>query len=247
MIGAGARQATIALSLLVVSWSAPAVAYRPFDGTDATVAAPGEFEVELGPVGYLREGSDRSIVAPALVLNYGFAERWEAVLQSRAQHGLSGDNRQSTVNDDGAFLKGVVREGSLQGHSGPSVATEFGVLLPGVNDEHGVGGSVAAIVSQQFSWLTVHLNGQAAVTRADHADLFIGAIIEGPRDWTVRPVAEVFYDREFDATRTVSGLIGAIWQALDNLALDVALREARANDRSDTEIRAGLTFSFPVR
>ncbi len=30
--------------------AAPALAYRPFDSTDADVAGPGEFELELGPV-----------------------------------------------------------------------------------------------------------------------------------------------------------------------------------------------------
>jgi len=29
----------------------PASAYRPFDGTDAAVAAPGELEIELQPAG----------------------------------------------------------------------------------------------------------------------------------------------------------------------------------------------------
>ena len=36
-----------------------------------------------------------------------------------------------------ALLKSVLREGSLQEKSGPSIATEFGLLLPGVNAEPG--------------------------------------------------------------------------------------------------------------
>lgn len=35
-----------------------AYAYRPFDGTDASVPDAGEFELELGPVQHLREGSE---------------------------------------------------------------------------------------------------------------------------------------------------------------------------------------------
>jgi hypothetical protein len=38
-------------------------AYRPFDGTDAAVAGPKEFELEFGPVHYLREGADKGIIA----------------------------------------------------------------------------------------------------------------------------------------------------------------------------------------
>ena len=36
-----------------------AFAYRPFDSTDAAVAAKGEVELELGPLGFLKTGPDR--------------------------------------------------------------------------------------------------------------------------------------------------------------------------------------------
>src|SRR5262245_22718401 len=49
----------------------PAQAYRPFDGTDAAVADPWEMEIELGPLGYLREGGARYLLAPAVVANIG--------------------------------------------------------------------------------------------------------------------------------------------------------------------------------
>ena len=44
----------VAASLVVLfgaACSGAAFAYRPFDGTDAAVAAPGELEVELQPAG----------------------------------------------------------------------------------------------------------------------------------------------------------------------------------------------------
>ncbi len=41
------------LALLIVFASNDARAYRPFDGTDADVAAKGELELEIGPLGYL--------------------------------------------------------------------------------------------------------------------------------------------------------------------------------------------------
>jgi hypothetical protein len=231
----------------------PAWAYRPFDGTDAGVAAPGEFELELGPAQLLREGSDRTLIAPAVVLNLGVAEDWEAVLQGQGETPLrhSGDvaGRSSFVNN-GLFLKGVLRDGVLQEKPGPSVATEFGVLLPGINGDRGAGASVAGVASQRWAPVTAHFNAQAALTRESHADLFLSTILEGPAEWPVRPVAEVFYERTIGETDVVSGLIGAIWQIRENLAVDAAVREAhvgdRDRDRTQTEIRLGITLAFPI-
>lgn len=243
---AGAAR-VLALVCAVAAGPREAAAYRPFDGTDAAVADKGDLEIELGPAGYLREGSDHALIAPAARFNYGVSERWEAVLEGEATHGLSGSTKRSSLVGNSASLKGVLREGSLQDKPGPSIATEAALLLPGLGDESGVGSSVAGIVSQQWPWLTLHLNAVAAVTRQQHGDVFVGAIIEGPLDWTVRPVAEVFHERDFGSATITSGLIGAIWQVRRNLAFDAALRHASVNDHTLDEVRAGLTFSFPVR
>jgi hypothetical protein len=122
--------------------SAPASAYRPFEGTDADVAKPGTVEIELQPAGRLREGSETSVVAPATVLNIGLTQGWEAVFEGRGQFPLSNPEEAPSLVGAGAFLKGVLRPGSLQDKTGPSVATEFGVLLPGVNAESGFGASL---------------------------------------------------------------------------------------------------------
>jgi hypothetical protein len=237
----------VAASAVAMFWCNEAMAYRPFDGTDAAVAEPDNVEIELGPAEYVRQGDERMLIAPNVRLNYGFAKGWEAVLEGQAAHGLSAAARRTSQIENGFSLKGVLREGALQDQPGPSIATEFGVLLPGINNEHGVGGSVAAIVSQRWEWGTVHLNTAASVTRQQHADLFVGAIVEGPRDWPVRPVAEIFYERDFGEARTRSALIGAIWQVKDDLAVDVGLRGAHVNDHTACEIRAGITFAFVVR
>lgn len=239
--------AAIPVALIWVASSGPALLYRPFDGTDAAVADEDAMEIELGPAEYLREGAERELIAPAIRLNYGFAKGWEAVIEGHATYGLATDTRRSSLVGNAASLKGLLREGSLQGKLGPSVATEFAVLLPGINDEAGTGGSIAGVLSQQWPWITVHLNAAAAITRQRHGDLFLSAIVEGPHDWAVRPAAEVVYERDFGGLRTMSGLIGAIWQLSDDLAIDVGLRSGRINGRSFDELRAGLTFSFPVR
>src|SRR5215470_6127833 len=137
------------LLLLAIAWSDPVLAYRPFNGTDAAVAEPGVVELELGPMQYFELGSTPILFSPDVVLNYGIGERWELVLQGRLAHELLPDSQGPNLIDNGVFLKSVLREGSLQDKSGPSIATEFGLLLPSTRDETGTGASIALIVSQR--------------------------------------------------------------------------------------------------
>ncbi len=233
------------IALCLTAWSGPASAYRPFDGTDAAVAAPGDLEIELQPAGRLREGGNTTLVAPATVFNYGLSEGWEAVFEGQGQTPLS-PSGPTSLTAAGAFLKHVLQPGSLQDKTGPSVATEFGVLLPDSTGSSGVGASLAGIVSQRWDWGTIHLNAETALTRDHQADLFLGGIIEGPSKWSIRPVAEVFYEKEFGKLETISGLIGLIWRVRDNLSFDVGLRHALTNGHQVNELRAGLTFAFPL-
>lgn len=59
-------------------------------------------------------------------------------------------------------------------------------------------------------------------------------------------MAELFYEKAFGDEGTVSGLVGLIWQVSDKLAFDVAFRHALTNGHPVNEIRAGLTFGFPL-
>jgi hypothetical protein len=97
--------------------------------------------------------------------------------------------------------------------------------------------SVAALIAAA---LVVCLGGAA------HADYFLDAIIQGPHDWVVRPVAEIFYENDVGQVSTSSALIGAIWQVQDNIAVDFGLRGAHVNVHTVGEIRAGVTFAFDV-
>ena len=232
--------------LATMSLADNAFAYRPFDGTDAAVAEPGEMEVELQPAGVKRADEQNTLVAPATVLNFGLIKNWELVLETRAETPLSASGP-TIWTDSGAFLKHVLRPGVLQDQTGPSIATEFGILLPDSIGSTGVGASVAGIISQRWDWGTAHLNIAGQLTRDQHADLFTGVILEGPYKWTVRPVAEFFYEEEFDQAHTISALIGAIWQVRDNLSFDVGFRHAVTNGAHINEIRAGLTIGFPLR
>jgi len=233
------------VSTSIIGWSGISFAYRPFDSTDAAVADVGQLEVELGPVEFRRTDEERTIIAPAYVLNFGFAKNWELVLEGRGEHPLPpAEDTRSRFVGDALFLKGVLREGALQDKSGPSVAVEFGPLLPGFNDEQGWGASWLGIVSQRWSGGTIHFDLGVALTREHRGDLFVGTIFEGPYDWTVRPVAEVVYEREFNTIEIYSVLGGAIWKVSDDLSFDFGLREAWFNRQPVTEIRAGLTFAI---
>jgi hypothetical protein len=226
--------------------STASLAYRPFDGTDAAVADPQEVEIELEPAGILRQDARTSLIAPFTIFNYGFAKNWEFVFQGQGQFPLGNSDESASINGVGAFLKHVLREGSLQDASGLSVAIEFGPLLPGVRADSGFGASFGTIVSQRWDWGTVHANVVTELTRDNHADFFLGGIVEGPSKWKVRPVAEFFYEEEIGQSRTVSGLVGAIWQVKDNLSFDVGYRHAVVNGRPVDEFRAGMTFGFSL-
>lgn len=237
-----------AAAATVLASASGAHAYRPFDSTDAAVAPPGEFELELGPVHYLRMGSANALLAPAVVANLGLFDRCEAVLEGQELILTDRVPDQSRIQliDTGAFLKIVLREGALQDKTGPSIGTEVGVLIPEVNADHGVGGSASLLFSERWTIGTLHLNAEGARTREGHAGLFLGSILEGPYQWRVRPVGEVFYEREFDVDRTVSGLLGFIARVDDRLAPDAGARFARMGDLNVFELRAGFTWAFEV-
>jgi hypothetical protein len=235
--------------ILLIAYSGLALAYRPFDSTDADVAHAGEAEIELGPVQWLREGSQRFLQVPAVVANFGFSRDRELVVEGRhevARDPEPGESRSSLV-DNAVSIKQVLRRGVLQDETGPSVASEYGVLLPGVNTQHGTGLSLAGIVSQRSQLGTVHLNAVLARTREHESAVFLGTILEGPYTWRVRPVAEVFTDHTTGSPHANSGLLGAIWRVRDGLSFDAGLRYAQQGSETIHEFRLGLTWAFSYR
>jgi opacity protein-like surface antigen len=237
--------ALIGIGATIVFSTSPALAYRPFDGTDAAVADVKEVEIEFQPFGWQRDDQQKTLITPGVRFNYGFAEGWEFVAEGQLETPLSPFGP-SSFSATGAFLKYVLKPGVLQDQTGLSIATEFGPLLPEVNGDRGTGFSWAGIVSQRWEWGAVHVNVEANLTRDQQGEAFIGAIFEGPAKWKVRPVVEVFYDKVWTQTKTWSALAGAIWQVRDNLSFDAAFRYAVVNGRPVNEIRAGLTFAFSV-
>jgi hypothetical protein len=62
----------------------------------------------------------------------------------------------------------------------------------------------------------------------------------------------IFYEEKIGVARTLSALVGAIWQVNDDLSFDVAVRHAIVNNAGGAgwhpvdEILAGVTFAFPM-
>lgn len=243
------RHLASAAAMALIAHGGAALAYRPFDSTDADVAHAGEAEIELGPVQWLKEGSRRFVHAPAMIANFGLSGERELVIEGRHEIALDRepDEPGSSLVDNGVSIKQVLRPGVLQEESGPSVATEYGLSLPATHGARKTGFSIAAIVSQRWQAATVHLNGALLRTRQGQPGGFLGSILEGPYAWAVRPVAEVFTERASDTPRIDSLLVGAIWRVRDGLALDAGARSARIGDESIHELRLGLTWAFSIR
>jgi hypothetical protein len=218
----------------LVLWCGPALAYRPFDSTDAAVA-------ELGPLSWRHNDDGTQWVVPAVILNYGFTENWEAVLEGHNNIFARGGGE---LSDAALSLKTVVREGSLQQKEGPSIGSEFSVLLPGIGTEDGAGLEWTLLASdrkEDFAW---HLNLGPMLTRDGKGGMVMGGILEGPKDWPVRPVAELRYEKTFGGKTVFAQLIGLIFPIHEGLALDIAYRHAGEGGRPDEQIRAGVTFDL---
>jgi hypothetical protein len=236
-----AKAVASAMLLGVGCYATPSLAYRPFDGTDASVAAAKEWEIELGPAQYHHSDDGVSWLAPSLVVNYGISDRLEAVLEGQGEYFSYGHNQYSNL---AASLKAIVQDGTLQEGTGVSLGTEFSVLLPGIRADNGAGLEWAGIASQRFDWGTIHLNAGGGITRDNNGFAFIGTIIEGPQGWVVRPIAEFRYERKSVGEGEIAVLIGLIYPVSKGVALDLAFRHGRVSGRPDEQIRAGVTLDL---
>jgi hypothetical protein len=238
-----ARAAAWASLAPVVVMLAPGVAsaYRPFDGTDGDVAAPGELELELGPLHYAQEGKEKFLLTPS-VLNLGVASRLEFVADWVPVYPRSGPVQ---MTDTDVLAKYLLRTGVLQGEGGPSIAIEAGPLLPEVNGQRGVGVSLNFVVSERWRWLTLHLNNEGELSRGElvfgYTANLIGELELGSR---LRPVAELGFEVEpSSGARAYSALGGVIWTVTDDLAFDAAGRVSKSDGENTLEVRVGLTWA----
>jgi len=224
-------------------------AYRPFDGTDADVAELGSFELEMGPAHFYAQGDRNYLIAPATVLNFGIFRNTELVIDMQNFVALgavpTGDPRVQLLDTD-VLVKHVFREGILQGKTGLSIAAEGGPLVPEINGTDAFGASLDVILSYRWDWGTVHFNEWGEYTREHTADLWSGVIVEGPHEWILRPVMEMYYERDFTINQTESLLVGAIWTLKESFVLDAGVRGARVGAENAAEVRLGFTWALPM-
>lgn len=233
--------ALAALGLLLVR---PAHGYRPFDSTDANVVDPGIVEIELGPLAYEHGPAADVRTIPEATVNVGLSPRWEAVLEGARTVESARDERHDTF-ESAVLLKGVLRNGILQGRRGPSLAAEFGLLLPTRNEQDDYGVTAQMIRSTLTSHVLFHLNGALTWNRDGAAELFSGLILEPSVQHAVRPVAELNIEHDYGAhVSTWAALIGLIWKRAD-LSFDLGLRAARTHEWA-YEGRIGVTWAFDL-
>jgi hypothetical protein len=229
------------MAIAAVLIASDALAFRPFDGTDASVAEQGEFELEAG-FGRSRAVDATSLDVPTLSFNYGLLRNTEITLEGKWRHD-AGTSR-GELADPSISMKHVWIAGTLQDASGPSLATECDLLLPEPHGDRSIGGECAAILSSRWEAGALHLNAGLGHTRARETSRTVSLIAEGPASWGVRPVAEFLAERDGRLSRVSSALLGAIWQHGDDLAFDFALRRADGSDGHVNELRLGVTWNF---
>jgi hypothetical protein len=230
-------------------------AYRPFVSTDASVADPGDVELEFGYIGFRRDGSRTAIIAPTVIGNLGLGHDLEAVaefkLVSDVSHGGTDDG--TRFEDTAVSLKWVAHEGSLHDRGVvPSLAAELSVLVPTLPGEHGPGTELVAIASGTAVGWTYHANAGVLVTPgADRTSPVWGLIIEHAVFGGLRAVAEVNGESATGTGADNSALVGAIWKVaapapIHELSLDVGLRHGITAAADEWGGTAGFTIAFPV-
>lgn len=227
----------------------PASAYRPFDGTDAHVAEAHLFELEMGPVSYARMGSERSLIAPQVTLNYGTGSGFEFVLDGKSVMLMHPDPAgvSPRLSDAALSLKKVLRPGVLQEKKGPSIAMEGSVLVPSRGQTH-AGFGALLIVSQPMTATRtmLHFNAELERTQEQQTGRFASVILEGPETWPVRPVGELSWAREGDETRVLGLLAGVVWQTRRGMTMDAAVKSIDAGEEHGLELRTGFTWHMLV-
>jgi hypothetical protein len=119
--------------------STPALALRPYEGTDASLAEPGVFELEFSPLGYIRSGPRRFLVAPFVVGNFDGDTKLVVEGKVIRQQGGIPDGYRTSLGDTMMLVKHLFGKGSLQDGTGLSIAAECGILLPELHGAQGSG------------------------------------------------------------------------------------------------------------
>jgi len=234
--------------LLTALLASAAQAYRPFDLTDADVAKRHNFEIELGPAELIGVDAEHSLRAPNLSINFGLATGRELTLEGANRVALKatpGEPR--AILEDVAFaFKQVLRRGSLQDESGPSLAMEDAVLLPERGENH-LGAAASLILSSASKRGTTHFNVEAERLPEQRNAGSAGVIFEASDHFGIAPAVELKVEALKGGPPEHSVIFGLIYVPGEETEYDVAVRFAKAADERIFEIRAGMTWQMSLR
>lgn len=247
-VAAAAACAVLAIS----SAAAPARAYL-IDLNDARVVPHGSMELELQPIGYWQTvigDEDHQIIAPSSQLYWGFAPGWDILWLTRGFALLDDPAGQSpySIAEQMLAFRAMLVDGAYSSEGereGPSLTLQAGLLLPGIEAEAGFGATAGLLFAQQWDAGTLHLNVWANFTQARTFELFVSAVIEAPPAWSVRPCVEVWLDLD-DGEPMISGLIGAVGDVSDEVAIQAGVRMGGWEGYLDLEARLSFWFAWEV-
>jgi len=220
----------------------PARAYL-IDLNDARAVDPGTVELELQPAGYyqtLLGEEEHYVIAPSAQLYLGLAEGWDVLYVTRGYALLDEPDgepaytlREQFIGVRRVLVAGAYNDEDLEG---PSLAVQAGAFLPGAGAEPGVGASLALLFAWQTDLGALHANVWFNYTQDETFNSFGSLAVEGPPDWPVRPVAELYVEVEDDEP-FVSGLIGAVADVSDEFAVQGGVRVGAWQDYAELEVR----------
>jgi hypothetical protein len=223
-------------------------AYRPFDLTDADVAKRRNIEVELGPAEFIGVDAEHSLRAPNFSVNYGIATGRELTFDGAHHIALNPEEGEprSQFEDVGIAMKQVMRRGSLQDLTGPSVAIENEITFPGRGEKH-LGAAAALIFSSASKRGSTHFNLEGERLPEGRNAGAVGMIFEASDKFGVAPAVELRVAAVDGGLPEHSVTAGLIYVPAEKTEYDVALRFARRGDEKTFEIRAGLTWQFSAQ
>lgn len=251
-LAANAAAAVVALGLAsVLAVPAPARAYL-MDANDARTLDPGTLELELQPIGYfqvLGEEEEHHLVAPSLMLYLGLAERVDLIFLSRGFATLDDvpPSARYRTWESTIALRWLLVDGrySTEGAEGPSLVLQTGLMLPNVGAQERPGAQLGMLLGQQWDAGTLHANVYATYTSWDSFALFVAVAMEGPPEWPLRPLVEVWYDHDTYYGDLLSGLVGFYADAMDALTLEIGARVGAWAEYAELEIRVSMWMELP--
>lgn len=222
------------------------------DANDARTLDAGTLEIEFQPIGYYQvfgEEAEHQLVAPSLMLYLGLTGQVDLIFLSRGF--LSLDDVPSSQRyrtwESTVALRWLLLPGrySTEGIEGPAIALQTGVMLPNVSADERVGAQIGLLLSQQWDAGTLHANVFATYTTWDAFDLFVAVAMEGPPEWSIRPLVEVWYDHDTYYGDLLSAVLGFYADVAEEASLELGARVGAWEDYTELEIRISMWLELP--